>query len=49
MNAGVRYQELLDRPPNEKFLMLLPIGYPADDAEVPDLHRKPLAGITVWK
>jgi iodotyrosine deiodinase len=34
--------EILDRPENERPLLLMPVGYPADDAEVPDLARKPL-------
>jgi nitroreductase len=32
--------ELLGRPENERPVVVLPIGYPADDAEVPDLKRK---------
>jgi iodotyrosine deiodinase len=39
---------LLDRPPNEKPFILFPIGYPAPDAEVPDLRRKSLDEISVW-
>ena len=42
LNCGPRLRTLLDRPGNEKLLMLLPIGYPADDATVPKLQRKPL-------
>ena len=34
--------EILDRPPSERPFLLLVAGYPADDAEVPDIHRKPL-------
>ena len=34
--------ELLDRPSNEKPYLLLPVGYPADDAQVPLLERKAL-------
>ncbi|CAN5331958.1 nitroreductase family protein [soil metagenome] len=41
--------ELLERPQNEKPFLLLPVGYPGDDAEVPDLERKPLEEIAVWK
>ena len=33
---------LLDRPENERPFILIPVGYPADDAVVPDLERKPL-------
>jgi iodotyrosine deiodinase len=34
--------ELLDRPANERPFILIPVGYPAADAVVPDLARKPL-------
>lgn len=34
--------EILGRPKNEKPYVLLPVGYPADDARVPDIERKPL-------
>jgi len=37
--------KILDRPPNEKPYLLLPVGYPADDAQVPDIPKKPLAEI----
>jgi iodotyrosine deiodinase len=39
---------LLGRPANEKAFLLMPVGYPAEDARVPDLHRKPLEEISVW-
>ena len=42
LNCGPALRVLLDRPKNEKLLMLLPIGYPAKDATVPNLHRRPL-------
>lgn len=32
----------LDRPDNEKPFLLIPVGHPATDAEVPDLTRKPI-------
>ena len=35
--------EVFDRPPTERPFILFPIGYPADDCEVPVLERKPLA------
>ena len=38
---------ILDRPENERPFILIPVGYPADDAEVPDLERKPLDEILV--
>lgn len=40
--------ELLQRPPNEKPFLLMPVGYPAPDARVPALPRKPLDQIAVW-
>jgi iodotyrosine deiodinase len=39
---------LLDRPANEKPFILFPIGYPAPDAEVPDIRRKGLEEVSVW-
>jgi iodotyrosine deiodinase len=30
----------LNRPENERPMLLIPVGYPAENAEVPDLHRK---------
>lgn len=40
--------KLLRRPENEKPFLLMPVGYPAPDARVPDIRRKPLAEIAVW-
>ncbi len=39
---------VLDRPPNEKPYILFPVGYPAPDAEVPDLRRKGLEEVSDW-
>ena len=39
--------KILNRPENERAYLLLPIGYAADDAEVPDLQRKELDEIMV--
>ncbi len=41
--------EILERPPNEAPMLLFPVGYPADDARVPDLARKPLDEVAVWR
>ncbi len=41
--------ELLGRPANEKAMLVMPVGYPAIDARVPDLARKSLEEICVWK
>ena len=40
--------ELLQRPRNERPFVLFPIGYPAPDAQVPDLVRKPLEAVSEW-
>ena len=34
--------EILNRPPNEKASLLIPVGYPAADTTVPELIKKPL-------
>lgn len=41
--------KVLDRPPNEKPVMLVVTGYPAPDARVPRLQRKPLADIATFR
>jgi nitroreductase len=38
--------EILDRPKSERPFLLLVVGYPADDATVPDIQRKPLEAFT---
>ena len=40
--------DLLGRPANEKPVILFPVGYPAPDAEVPDLKRKSLDEVALW-
>ena len=40
--------EVLNRPENERPFLLLPVGYPAEDAQVPDLQRKPLEEVAVF-
>lgn len=40
---------VLGRGPNEKAYLLLPVGYPAEAARVPDLARKPLDQICTWR
>lgn len=37
--------EILGRPANEKPFLLLVVGYPAEDAQVPAISKKPLEGI----
>ena len=41
--------ELLERPANEKAFLVMPVGYPAVGARVPDLSRKPIGDIAVWR
>lgn len=38
---------VLNRPENEKAFAVIPVGYPADDCEVPDLLRKSLDQVIV--
>lgn len=40
--------EILDRPQNEKPFLLIPVGYPVDGAEVPDLKRKDLEEVSTF-
>ena len=40
---------ILERPANERPYLLVPLGYPAQDAEVPDLTKKTGEESTVWK
>jgi len=39
---------MLDRPANERPFLLLVVGYPAVDAQVPDITRQPLDGIATF-
>jgi iodotyrosine deiodinase len=38
-------REILGRPKNEIPFVLIPVGYPAEDSQVPDIKRKPLEEI----
>ncbi len=38
---------ILNRPKNEKPYLLIPVGYPASDAQVPDITKKPLEDVMV--
>jgi nitroreductase len=42
-------RELLERPVNERAMLVMPVGYPTPDARVPDLARKSLEEISVWR
>lgn len=39
--------ELCGRPANERPFVVIPVGYPADGAQVPDISRKPLSEVLV--
>ena len=39
--------EILQRPPNERAYVVLPVGYPAPDAQVPSITKKPLDQVMV--
>jgi iodotyrosine deiodinase len=41
-------RDILDRPENERPFVLIPVGYPAPDAEVPHLTKKSLDEIAVF-
>ena len=40
-------QEILERPENERPFLLIPVGYPAEEAQVPDISRKELREVMV--
>jgi hypothetical protein len=39
---------ILDRRAQEKAFLLLVVGYPAEDAVVPEISKKPLKEIITW-
>jgi nitroreductase len=39
--------EILERPPNERAYVVIPVGYPSEGATVPTISRKPLEEILV--
>lgn len=41
-------RDICRRPENEKPYLLIPVGYPAEDCQVPDLVKKPLAEALQW-
>ena len=41
--------EILGRPANERAFVLIPVGYPTDDAQVPAITKKPLDAIAAWR
>jgi iodotyrosine deiodinase len=40
--------EILHRPDNERPSIIFPVGYPAENAMVPDLKRRELHDVSVW-
>jgi nitroreductase len=42
-------KEILGRPENERPFLLIPVGYPAANAEVPALEKKPLGEIAEFR
>ncbi|MGW8181944.1 MAG: nitroreductase family protein, partial [bacterium] len=40
--------EILGRPKNERPFLLFPVGYPAQEATVPDIQRKEIEDVLVW-
>src|ERR1700690_183110 len=40
--------QVLQRPANEKPYLLLPVGFPAADAEVPNIAKKPLSETAIF-
>lgn len=42
-------REILERPAHETACLLIPVGYPATGAKVPDLRRKPLHDVLVLR
>lgn len=40
--------DVLGRPKNEKPYILFPVGYPAPEAQVPDIERKGLDEVALW-
>jgi nitroreductase len=41
-------RDICRRPENEKPILLIPVGYPADDALVPDIAKRPLDEVVQW-
>ena len=41
--------KILERPNNERPFLILVVGYPAEDAKVPDIKKKDLEEIVTYK
>ncbi|MFQ3321213.1 MAG: iodotyrosine deiodinase [Candidatus Thalassarchaeaceae archaeon] len=42
-------RDILNRPKHEHAMLLMPVGYPADEAKVPNLSRKNMSEVIKWK
>ncbi|NDU77358.1 nitroreductase family protein [Actinomadura sp. DSM 109109] len=40
--------EVCERPQEERAYVVIPVGYPADDAMVPDITRKQVDEVAIW-
>jgi nitroreductase len=41
-------EKILQRPSNERAILLIPVGYPSEKAIVPDIHKKCIDEIAAW-
>ena len=41
-------RDILNRPEHEHAMLVMPVGYPAEDAMVPDISRKPLDDVAIF-
>ena len=41
-------RKILGRPAHEHAMLVMPVGYPAEDAAVPNLSRKPLEDVAIF-
>ena len=42
-------RDILERPKHEHAMLLMPVGYPAKKAKVPNLSRKEMNEVIKWK
>jgi len=42
-------REILGRPEHEHAMLLLPVGFPDDGAMIPDIQRKAIDDVLVWR
>jgi len=40
---------ILERPEHERPFLLIPVGYPAPGCVVPDIQKKPVGEVVVWR